>query len=54
MDLNAMAETAWQIAENKGHHDNLKEIPLREATIIRLALIHGNTRRGLPALAGGT
>ena len=40
MDLQAMAETAWQIAEDKGHHENLSAIPLREATLVRLALVH--------------
>ena len=40
MDLQAMAETVWQIAEGKGHHENLSTIPLREATLVRLALIH--------------
>lgn len=46
MDLNAMAKTAWQIAEDKGLHENLSTIPLREATLVRLALIHTEVSEG--------
>jgi NTP pyrophosphatase (non-canonical NTP hydrolase) len=31
---------AWKTAEEKGHHENLKTLPIREATMIRLALVH--------------
>jgi len=40
VDIQAMCEVAWQIAEEKGHHENLSTIPLREATLVRLALVH--------------
>lgn len=40
MDLNDMAQRMWEIAEEKGLHDNLILLPLREATLIRLALVH--------------
>jgi NTP pyrophosphatase (non-canonical NTP hydrolase) len=35
-----LQHVAWEIAERKGLHDNLRHFPHREATLIRLALIH--------------
>ncbi len=39
MELNAMAQAAWDGAEAQGLHTNLDTLPLREATLIRLALV---------------
>lgn len=40
MHLRDIQREAWRIAEAKGHHDTLRAIPIREATLIRLALAH--------------
>lgn len=39
MGLTHLQKTAWRIAEAQGLHDNLRGFPIREATLIRLALI---------------
>src|SRR5438132_1647627 len=31
---------SWHIAEEKGHHKNLRSFPAREATLIPLGLVH--------------
>ena len=40
MTLTDLQHDAWQIAEDKGHHKALDLMPLREASMIRLALLH--------------
>lgn len=40
MHLNALALESYHIAREQGLHDNLNPLPLREQTMIRLALIH--------------
>ena len=40
MRLSTLQRDAWQVAEDKGHHTNLALIPLREASLVRLALLH--------------
>jgi NTP pyrophosphatase (non-canonical NTP hydrolase) len=38
--LELLQQMAWSGAELQGHHDNLRDIDHRLATIIRLGLIH--------------
>lgn len=40
MNLTEIQRIAWQTAEDKGHHENLASLGTREATLVRLALIH--------------
>jgi len=40
MTIREMQRQAWQVAEDKGLHDNLREMEPRHATMIRAALIH--------------
>ena len=47
LTLVEIQEKAWKIAEEKGHHENLKTLPIREATMIRLALIHTEVSEAL-------
>jgi len=38
--LNQIAAQAYQTAEEKGHHDDLQELPQRIALTVRLAWVH--------------
>ena len=40
MQLKEIQRDAYSIANDKGLHDNLVPLPLREQTLIRLALVH--------------
>jgi NTP pyrophosphatase (non-canonical NTP hydrolase) len=40
LDLSHLQQTAWDIAEQQGLHESLDALPVREGTLIRLALIH--------------
>jgi NTP pyrophosphatase (non-canonical NTP hydrolase) len=65
MHLDDIQIAAWRTAEHKGHHAQLAPLPVREQTLIRLALIHtevseatqhvkrqGITPATLPLIAG--
>ena len=40
MHLEQLQHDAWAIADAQGHHEALRRLPLREATLVRLALVH--------------
>lgn len=39
MTIQEMQTESWQVAEEKGFHDDLKDTPLRTATLLRLMLV---------------
>ena len=47
MRLGILQQMAWEIAEAQGHHESLRTLPEREATMIRLALVHSEVSEAL-------
>ena len=47
LTIAVLQRRAWDTVETKGLHDNLRALPVREATMIRLALIHTEVSEAL-------
>jgi NTP pyrophosphatase (non-canonical NTP hydrolase) len=52
MTIRELQQRAWQVAEDKGFHDDLEATSPRHATMIRAALIHTEVTEALGELLG--